>query len=150
MGRLWPYRECHYSAPCFATVYKSRSQPPIGSRPSTLADITALSLRFLRGEITSYPFSPAPLSSESQLILPHLLRLAKNGWWPVGSQPAVDGLQSDHGTVGWGPAGGYVYQKAFVEFFASENIVERLEKAVEKVKGVVDFLAGNKMVRSYL
>jgi len=43
-----------------------------------------------------------------------------------------------------------VYQKSFVEFFASENIVERLEKAVEKVKGVVDFLAGNKMVRSYL
>ncbi|KAI9446165.1 methylenetetrahydrofolate reduct [Lactarius indigo] len=119
--------------------------PPIGSRPSTLADITALSLRFLRGEIASYPFSPAPLSSESQLILPHLLRLAKNGWWPVSSQPTVDGLQSDHGTVGWGPAGGYVYQKSFVEFFASENIVERLEKVVGKVKGVVDFLAGNKM-----
>ncbi|KAH9066364.1 methylenetetrahydrofolate reduct [Lactarius vividus] len=119
--------------------------PPIGSRPSTLSDITALSMRFLRGEITSYPFSPAPLSSESQLILPHLLCLAKNGWWPVGSQPAVDGLQSDHGTVGWGPAGGYVYQKSFVEFFASENIVERLEKAIGKVKGVVDFLAGNKL-----
>ena len=126
----------------------NRSQPPIGSRPSTLADITALSLRFLRGEITSYPFSPAPLSSESQLILPHLLRLAKNGWWPVGSQPAVDGLQSDHGIVGWGPAGGYVYQKSFVEFFANEDIVERLEKAVETVEGTVDFLAGNKMVRS--
>ncbi|KAF8261074.1 methylenetetrahydrofolate reduct [Lactarius quietus] len=119
--------------------------PPIGSRPSTLEDITALSLRFLRGEITAYPFSPAPLSSESQLILPHLLRLAKNGWWPVGSQPAVDGLQSDNAIVGWGPAGGYVYQKPFVEFFASEEMVERLEKAVEKAKGVVDFLAGNKM-----
>jgi methylenetetrahydrofolate reductase (NADPH) len=125
-------------------------QPPIGSRPSTPADITALSLHFLHGEITSYPFSPAPLSSESQLILPHLLRLAKNGWWPVGSQPAVDGLQSDHGIVGWGPAGGYVYQKSFVEFFASEDIVERLEKAVEKAKGIVDFLAGNKMVSTFL
>jgi len=119
--------------------------PPIGSRPSTPADITALSLRFLRGEITSYPFSPAPLSSESHVILPHLLRLAKNGWWPVGSQPAVDGLRSDHGIFGWGPAGGYVYQKSFVEFFASEDIVERLEKTVEKAKGDVDFLAGNKM-----
>jgi hypothetical protein len=126
------------------------SQPPIGSSPNTLDDITALSLRFLQGEITAYPFSPAPLSSESQLILPHLLRLAKNGWWPVGSQPAVDGLQSDHAIVGWGPAGGYVYQKSFVEFFASEQVVERLEKAVEKAKGIVDFLAGNKMVRSQL
>ena len=125
----------------------AESQPPIGSNPSTLDDITSLSLRFLRGEITAYPFSPAPLSSESQLILPHLLRLAKNGWWPVGSQPAVDGLQSDHAIVGWGPAGGYVYQKSFVEFFASEKVVERLEKAVEKTNGIVDFLAGNKMVR---
>ena len=123
-------------------------QPPISSRPSTPADITALSLHFLRGEVTSYPFSPAPLSIESQLILPHLLRLAKNGWWLVGSQPAVDGLESDHSIVGWGPAGGYVYQKSFVEFFASEEIVEKLKKTVEKTNGVVNFLAGNKMVRS--
>jgi methylenetetrahydrofolate reductase (NADPH) len=41
-----------------------------------------------------------------------------------------------------------VYQKSFVEFFASEQVVERLEKAVEKAKGIVDFLAGNKMVHS--
>ncbi|KAN0140910.1 Methylenetetrahydrofolate reductase domain containing protein [Lactarius tabidus] len=105
----------------------------------TLDDITALSLRFLQGEITAYPFSPAPLSSESQLILPHPLRLAKNGWWP-----------SDHSIVSWGPAGGYVCQKSFVEFFGSEQVVERLEKAVEKAKGIVDFLAGNKMVHSQL
>jgi len=106
-----------------------------------------LNLRFLSGEITSYPFSPVPLSSESQLILPHLLRLAKRGWWPVGSQPAVDGLPSDDDTVGWGPAGGYVFQKPFVEFFASAAIVEKLEKAVAAVNGVVDFLAGNNAVR---
>ena len=97
------------------------------------------------GEITSYPFSPGPFSNESQLVLPHFLRPAKNGWWPVGSQPAADGLQSDHGIVGWG----YVYQKSFVEFFVREGIVERLEKAVENVNGVVDILAGNKMVRSH-
>jgi len=106
-----------------------------------------LCLSFLSGEITSYPFSPAPLSNESQLILPHLLRLAELGWWPVGSQPAVDGLPSDDDTVGWGPAGGYVYQKPFVEFFATEAIVDKLEAAIGTVKGVVDFLAGNHAVR---
>ena len=41
-----------------------------------------------------------------------------------------------------------MYQKSFVEFFASEDIVEKLEKAVSNVKGVVDFLAGNNMVRN--
>jgi methylenetetrahydrofolate reductase (NADPH) len=106
-----------------------------------------LSVRFLSGEINSYPFSPAPLSNESQLILPHLLHLAKHGWWPVGSQPAVDGLPSEDETLGWGPAGGYVYQKPFVEFFASEAIVEKLEETIGTVKGVVDFLAGNRAVR---
>jgi methylenetetrahydrofolate reductase (NADPH) len=42
--------------------------------------------------------------------------------------------------------GGYVYQKPFVEFFASAAVVERLERAIGKVNGVVDFLAGNKAV----
>jgi len=42
-----------------------------------------------------------------------------------------------------GLAGGYVYQKPFVEFFASAAIVEKLEKAVVGVNRVVDLLAGN-------
>lgn len=117
---------------------------PTHPHPRTFEDITALSLSFLSGEITSYPFSTAPLSSESQLILPHLLRLASHSWWPVSSQPAVDGLPSEDDTVGWGPAGGYVYQKPFVEFFASAAVVERLEGMIGNVKGAVDFLAGNK------
>lgn len=121
-------------------------QTPTHPRPRTFEDITALCLSFLSGEITSYPFSTAPLSSESQLILPHLLRLAGNSWWPVSSQPAVDGLPSEDDTVGWGPVGGYVYQKPFVEFFATTAIVERLERAIGTVDDVVDFLAGNNAV----
>ena len=40
-----------------------------------------------------------------------------------------------------------MYQKPFVEFFASSAIVEKLEKVIGTVKGVVDFLAGNHAVR---
>jgi hypothetical protein len=39
-----------------------------------------------------------------------------------------------------------VYQKPFVEFFASTAIVERLERVIEAMNGVVDFLAGNNAV----
>jgi hypothetical protein len=39
-----------------------------------------------------------------------------------------------------------VYQKPFVEFFASPAVVEQLERAIGKVRGVVDFLAGNNAV----
>ncbi|KAI0318818.1 MTHFR-domain-containing protein [Amylostereum chailletii] len=113
-------------------------------QPRTESDVTALFLRFLRSEISSFPFSPTPLSSETQLILSHLQRLAERAWWPVGSQPAVDGLPSANEVVGWGPVGGYVYQKAFVEFFVGQDVVERLEKKVmEQGKGAVDFLAAN-------
>jgi hypothetical protein len=145
VGRLWPHRKC--SLPLIIPFRRRiKSQTPALPRPRTFEDITALSLSFLSGEITSYPFSTAPLSSESQLILPHLLRLASHSWWPVSSQPAVDGSPSEDDTVGWGPAGGYVYQKPFVEFFASTAVVERLERAIGKVKGAVDFLAGNNSV----
>jgi hypothetical protein len=39
-----------------------------------------------------------------------------------------------------------VYQKPFVEFFASAAIVERLEKAIETMNGAAAFLAGNNAV----
>ena len=103
-------------------------------------------MSFLSGEITSYPFSTEPLSSRSQFILPHLLRLAGHSWWPVRWQPAVNCCPSEYATFGWGPRGGYVYQKPVVEFFANAAIVERLERAIETMDGVVDFFAGNNVV----
>lgn len=116
------------------------------SRPTSTTSITSICLRFLTSETSSWPFSPSPLSAESELILPHLKRLATAGWWPVGSQPAVDGAKSEDEVLGWGPKGGYVFQKAFVEFFVSEEEVRRLEAKVrEKVREgeAVDFLACN-------
>ena len=121
------------------------------ARPQGPADITAICLRFLSSETPSWPFSPTPLSLESQHILPHLTRLARAGWWPVGSQPAVDGQRSDDPVFGWGPANGYVFQKAFVEFFVGIDAVERLEKRVKaQGKGSVDLLAASHLVSAPL
>ena len=39
-----------------------------------------------------------------------------------------------------------MYQKPVVEFFANAAIVERLERAIETMDGVVDFFAGNNVV----
>jgi len=80
--------------------------------------------------------------------LPHLTKLNQKGWWTVGSQPAVDGARSDDPAVGFGPAGGWVYQKAFVEFFAPPEDVERLAarlgNGAEGEGLVCKFFAGNK------
>lgn len=56
----------------------------------------------------------------------------------------MDGVSSSDEVYGWGPAGGYVFQKGFVEFFAEKSDVVRLEeKIVSKGEGWVDFFAAN-------
>ncbi|KAF9647343.1 MTHFR-domain-containing protein [Thelephora ganbajun] len=113
-------------------------------RPTTLDQLTSVFLRYLHSEISDTPFSDGPLSEESQVILPQLEKLTKRGWWTVGSQPAADGAKSTDPVFGWGPRGGYVYQKAFVEFFAPEADVERIiSKIGSQGKGWVDYFAVN-------
>ncbi len=42
------------------------------------------------------------------------------------SQPKVNAAPSDDADVGWGGAGGFVFQKAYVEFFVSPALFARL------------------------
>ncbi|BEJ16425.1 hypothetical protein CspHIS471_0510300 [Cutaneotrichosporon sp. HIS471] len=99
--------------------------------PTTAADLSTVFQACLRGDerTPTTPFCDLPLSPESSLILPHLLALnsADKAYWTVGSQPAVDAARSDDPMHGWGPVGGYVFQKAFVEFFVPLSEVHRLE-----------------------
>ena len=50
----------------------------------------------------------------------------------MGSQPRVNAARSDDADVGWGGAGGYVFQKAYVEFFVSPELFKRLLPAFER------------------
>ncbi|EGN95593.1 hypothetical protein SERLA73DRAFT_95124 [Serpula lacrymans var. lacrymans S7.3] len=112
--------------------------------PKTEQDLTELFVRYLHSEITTTPFSPSALSPESLRILSHLERLTQRGWWTVGSQPAVDCGNSTDPVFGWGPRGGYVFQKSFVEFFADEEAVKEIVQKIEKEgQGVVHYFAGN-------
>ncbi|OBZ65691.1 Methylenetetrahydrofolate reductase 2 [Grifola frondosa] len=101
-------------------------------------------LRHIHSKLATTPFSHTPLSPESLLIFPHLERLTRKGWWTVGSQPAIDGASSMDEVVGWGPRGGYVYQKCFVEFFVEKQDAERIVQKVEQEgQGLVSYFAGN-------
>ncbi|KAJ3889733.1 methylenetetrahydrofolate reductase-domain-containing protein [Lentinula edodes] len=112
--------------------------------PQSLDDLTALFLKYLHSDIDTTPFSSDPILDESKLILPHLRKLTERGWWTVGSQPAVDGIDSSDPVVGWGPRNGYVFQKSFVEFFCTEEDVNMIEKKVaEKGDGWVHYYAAN-------
>ncbi len=120
--------------------------------PVDANDLSNLFCSYLRSSSSTptTPFCDMPISSESSLILPHLIALNSptKRWWTVGSQPAVDGARSEDPVHGWGPKGGWVFQKAFVEFFVeSEEDVQAIKKNVEKKgKGWVSFYAGNRKV----
>jgi methylenetetrahydrofolate reductase (NADPH) len=101
--------------------------------PVSYADISQIFVRYLQGTLAVIPWSDEPLRSETNSILPHLLALnTQKNWWTVGSQPAVDGCPSEDPIHGFGPEGGYVYQKAFVEFFGDyEDVLAIQRKAAE-------------------
>lgn len=87
--------------------------------PTTVSQITNLFTTHLSGHTPAQlPWSESnTLSPETVLVLPQLLHLNARNWWTIASQPAVDGVPSSHPIHGWGPKGGFVFQKAFVEFF---------------------------------
>ncbi|KAK7751278.1 methylenetetrahydrofolate reductase 1 [Diatrype stigma] len=85
--------------------------------PAAVADVNALFVRHLRGEVPAIPWSEEEFNPETATIAAELVALNERGWWTVASQPAVNGLPSSDPVFGWGPRHGFVFQKAFVEFF---------------------------------
>jgi methylenetetrahydrofolate reductase (NADPH) len=123
--------------------------------PTTLADISQIFSSYLSGSLASIPWSEEPLRAETSSISKSLFRLNdERHWWTVGSQPAVDGAKSSDPVHGFGPKGGYVYQKAFVEFFLEEEKLNEFEQRARKAEeerqargegeeGLIKWFAGN-------
>jgi hypothetical protein len=79
--------------------------------PKQAKDITELFLAHINGSLQTLPWCDEPLQTETDAIRQSLAILNKSGLWTVGSQPSVNGAPSADPVFGWGPAGGYVYQK---------------------------------------
>ncbi|CAK7220696.1 methylenetetrahydrofolate reductase 1 [Sporothrix curviconia] len=88
-------------------------------KPTDTKDINEIFIRYLGGELSAIPWSEEEFNAETATIRDQLVRLNAKGWWTVASQPAVNGIPSTDATFGWGPPHGFVFQKAFVEFFLS-------------------------------
>lgn len=147
-GRFGDFKSPAYGnlGPWGSLGFQQPSETDWGN-PSSIEELTTIFLNHLHSKIDTTPFSPGALSPESLLILPHLEKLTRRGWWTVGSQPAIDGANSSDPVVGWGPKAGYVFQKSFVEFFCEEADVERLERAaLLKGDGMVHWFAGTHRV----
>jgi methylenetetrahydrofolate reductase (NADPH) len=111
--------------------------------PTSTANISDLFVQHIDGTLSAIPWSEQGLSEESKHIHSELIALNKKGWWTIASQPAVNGARSDDLSFGWGPKGGFVFQKAFVEFFCSADDLERIEKKLCEAGEEVSYYAAS-------
>lgn len=88
-------------------------------------------------KVTHFPWcEDETLALETNLLKENLLRINKNGILTINSQPSVNGALSSDPIIGWGSPDGYVYQKAYLEFFISKEYLPYLIKSLENYKRV--------------
>jgi methylenetetrahydrofolate reductase (NADPH) len=118
---------------------RERALAAWGKNPTSIADVRDVFVRHCTDEGlpggVGLPWAEmeggAAWHAESAPIRASLAALNRAGYLTINSQPAVDGARSDDPVHGWGPKGGRVYQKAYVEAFV----------APEKVAGLLDVLS---------
>ncbi|KAI8899644.1 methylenetetrahydrofolate reductase-domain-containing protein [Globomyces pollinis-pini] len=96
------------------------------NKPTSVRDVSDIFVDYINGKVSCLPWCDSPLQGESEIIKERLSTLNKNGFLTINSQPAVDGALSSDKTFGWGPKNGFVYQKAYLEFFVSAQALDLL------------------------
>jgi methylenetetrahydrofolate reductase (NADPH) len=109
-----------------AIKYTQEEAHKLWGFPETMAEVTSLFSRFCKGNLAGLPWSDQSPSAEMKVIGKQLAELNDLGYLTINSQPAVNGARSDDKTFGWGPPNGYVYQKAYLEFFVSPDMLHSL------------------------
>jgi methylenetetrahydrofolate reductase (NADPH) len=110
--------------------------------PVDFKDVILLFARHIRNELEVLPFSDQSLSPETSLIQEELLAMIHKGLLTVASQPAGDSIKSTDKIFGWGPPGGRVFQKAFVEFFVSDEMWHNLKTELDSLGDLVSYYDG--------
>jgi len=100
--------------------------------PTTEKDLFSTFVAYLKGEISRLPWNDTALAPESEAISDSLKKMNSTGFLTINSQPSVNGAASDHPVYGWGGPKGYVFQKAYLEFFTSPENLERFKALLPK------------------
>lgn len=111
--------------------------------PSSVQDIANIFVRFLNREVSSLPWSETGLTAEANEISADLVELNSRGFLTINSQPAINGVKSSDSVHGWGPHGGYCYQKAYLELLLPPSLIGKLVNRIESDENMT-FYAVNK------
>jgi methylenetetrahydrofolate reductase (NADPH) len=116
--------------------------------PTTEVDVSNVFVKFCQGEINWLPWCEMPIQIETGRIVEQIVKINRNGYLTINSQPQINGAASDAPDVGWGGPGGLVYQKAYVEFFTSREKLEQLRQKAAKFPSI-SFHAINRRGEAY-
>ena len=102
--------------------------------PTSIEDIEEVFVKFLKHEIDRLPWYEEIVDKETLIIQNLLQNMNRKGLLTLNSQPQVNGLPSSNPGVGWGPTKpeGYIYQRAYIEFFSPQNKVEDIIEELSK------------------
>lgn len=118
-----------YGKESLAKVRADRRQ--MWGEPTSCADVASVFCKFLKNEIKRLPWCQESPSKETNFIYKQVIKLNSIGCFTTNSQPRVNASLSTDPSVGWGPAGGFVYQKAYIEFFVEKTRLMELMQLIE-------------------
>ena len=107
--------------------------------PKTLRQVSNLFVDFLECKLSRLPWSEGTITAEADSLKEDLIKLNHRGLLSINSQPAVNGMPSSHPVHGWGPKGGYVYQKAYLELFIFPSVFDQVMERLEANKNLTYF-----------
>lgn len=90
-------------------------------------------------KVCSIPWCDEELAPETEPIRDQLASLNKHGVLTINSQPSVNCRPSNDPIYGWGEGNGYVFQKAYLEFFTSKKNVDALKTVLETYVSRVNY-----------
>ncbi|PVU89573.1 hypothetical protein BB561_005282 [Smittium simulii] len=118
--------------------------------PESENDIQNIFYNYCSGRLESLPWSVSSIQTESNEIADNLSILNKSGYLTINSQPNCNGADSSDPVHGWGPKNGFVYKKAYVEFFIHPARFIKLLKKIDEFNAKNGSLDINSNIITYL
>ncbi|XP_059172840.1 methylenetetrahydrofolate reductase (NADPH)-like [Physella acuta] len=110
-----------------------------GEELSCEEDVWSVFVHYLKGEcnkagikVKRIPWDDDEIVAETSLIADKLACINARGVLTINSQPRVNCVPSTDPIVGWGSPNGYIYQKAYLEFFTSKENIAALKQILPK------------------
>merc|ERR1719191_1948100 len=113
-----------------------------GEKPTKPEDINQVFVGFIKNTVKKLPWCSEAPAKETNFIAKQLIKLNDLGLLTINSQPRVNASLSTDPYVGWGPTGGFIYQKAYCEFFCTKDLLDKIVAGMGK--STYSYMAVNK------